>query len=69
MTIISGLPDDTVLACKERDRNAAVAFMNAAYYVNGYGAPHYPLPVLVERTICRGLLGECVNCIWPACEH
>lgn len=49
MTIISGLPDDTVQA--ERDRNTQdndyVAYMCAAYYVNGQGVPHYPLPVII----------------------
>lgn len=54
MTIISGLPDDTVQACYETMIGGKPdtpvlqrAYMAAAYYVNGHGAPHYQLPVLL----------------------
>lgn len=50
MTIISGLPDDTVQACRDCDRNdygnpTVRSYMAAAYYVHGHGAPHFQLPV------------------------
>lgn len=45
MTIISGLPDDTVQTCLDLGRDRTASYMAAAYYVNGHGAPHYQLPV------------------------
>lgn len=59
MTIISGLPDDTVQACRDRSvtdyrgRGEVRAYIDAAYYVNGHGAPHYQLPVIPRRVVWR----------------
>lgn len=25
--------------------------------------------VSLQTTVCKGLLGECINCKWPECEH
>jgi hypothetical protein len=43
-----------------------------------YMQPNYPVPALTNIPTelcdfwphkCNGLLGKCINCIWPDCEH
>lgn len=48
MTVISSMPEDTVQSCRDRSNTGDTieAYISAAYYVNGMGKPHYPVPVL-----------------------
>lgn len=57
--------------CEIADQTDAWEDNNAAYYALGCLKPNYPMPAIpIETgvTCCKGLLGECINCIWPSCE-
>lgn len=53
MTVLSAIPDDTVQACRDRSNNGDIieAYISAAYYVNGQGAPHYPPPAIPTKVV------------------